>query len=136
MYAIAKITHKKFHLIIGMFLDCTNHKLGWPKKCITRNFYHGPKPKIVIFWVRFNFKASIGYFRMLPVYKVVKIFGLGFHDFGQVWLNSPTLNGRTPSVKCHLKKWFFFNSNSMKLGEVFVHIGNYNFTKLKNKNVF
>ena len=95
MYAIAKITHKKFHLIIGMFLDCTNHKLGWPKKCITRNFYHGPKPKIVIFWVRFNFKASIGYFRMLPVYKVVKIFGLGFHDFGQVWLNSPTLNGRT-----------------------------------------
>ena len=28
----------KFHLIIGMFLDCTNHKLGWPKKVHNTEF--------------------------------------------------------------------------------------------------
>ena len=45
------------------------------------------------------------------------------------------------SIKCVITKTFFSISNSMKLGEVLVHINNYNFTnfhliQMKNKKVY
>ena len=48
--------------------------------------------------------------------------------FNWVWSNSPALNGQT-SIKCVIN--FFFHSNWMKLGDVLVHIDNYNFTNLQ-----
>ena len=43
--------------------------------------------------------------------------------------NSPALNGRTiRSVKCVVKNFFVFHSNSMKVVEDLVHIDYYNFT--------